>query len=300
MTQIREIDGLYWKPEYKYRQVPFKECAVAGLSFHVDRNDELWDELEEGVSLALVRDRHNSHDRNAVAVALADDYDGDAENFDFKFAIGYVPRSENAELAAFMDAGYDEKFSAKITTYRRHGNLNDRIRITIYIESNEPELVRPDLLRAESISTSELRRMSMELEEKGFTLFRFSGFPLHDLQSPVEGEKIVMVHQDGDDAVLYLMRVLAADAGCARYLDDPESINRCDDCLPYILTNVMGPVMITPSDHPFLQGADLKGFEATAYLNRSLSDGFNGIFRSVLSGTLSSDNMDIYPGIDEQ
>lgn len=41
-----------------------------------------------------------------MALALADDYDSDPDDFDFDFILGYVPRADNAELAAMIDAGY--------------------------------------------------------------------------------------------------------------------------------------------------------------------------------------------------
>ncbi|MDE6084499.1 MAG: HIRAN domain-containing protein [Muribaculaceae bacterium] len=66
-------------------------------------DDEIWDELEVGTQIALICDRNNKHDRNAVALALADDYDGCHDDFDFDFILGYVPRTDNAELAAMMD-----------------------------------------------------------------------------------------------------------------------------------------------------------------------------------------------------
>lgn len=272
-----------WKPEYRYKKVFFKECAIAGLSYHLEKDDEIWDELEVGTQLALIRDRNNKHDRNAVAVALADDYDGDPDDFDFDFILGYVPRTDNAELAAMMDAGYADKFTAEIKSYKRLGNYNDRIRITIYIESNEPELIRPDLLRAESISTVELRKMTDELAEKGTAYFRFGGFPHYELQFPIVGEKIVIVHRARDSEIIYLMRVLATDEDCTAYIDDPDSIHFCDDCAPFILTNIMGPIRIVKSEHTFLNGVNLKGLSATEYLTPKVSDGFNSIFKSVLS-----------------
>lgn len=69
--------------------------------------------------MALIRHKDNKYDSNAVAVALADDFDGDPENFDFDFILGYIPRTCNAELATMMDAGYGDKFSAEISTYNR-------------------------------------------------------------------------------------------------------------------------------------------------------------------------------------
>lgn len=291
-----------WSPEYRYKEVFFKECAVAGLSFHLEKDDELWDELEVGTKLALVRDRHNKYDSNAVAVALADDYDGNPDDFDFDFILGYIPRSDNAELAAMMDAGYADKFSARITAYKRYGNYNERIRLTIFILSNEPEIVRPDLLRAQSLSCSELREMVDELADRGTTYFRwggFNGFPPDELQSPVEGEKIVIVHRDEDSEILYLMRVLATGDECAKYVEDPDSIHCVDDCAPYILTNVMGPIRIKKSDWPFLSGADLCRFSATDYLPMKLSSGFKGIFKKQLFRTINRNNVDMDPSIDE-
>ena len=58
-------------------RVLYKECKIAGITFH-DLKD-IWDELYEGVELALVREIDNKHDKYAIAVALADEYDGDPE-----------------------------------------------------------------------------------------------------------------------------------------------------------------------------------------------------------------------------
>lgn len=282
-----------------YKKIFFKECSLAGLSFHLEKDDELWDELEVGTKLALIRHKDNKFDQNAVAVALADDFDGDTENFDFDFIIGYIPRTCNAELAAMMDAGYGDKFSAEISTFKRSGKYDDRIRLTIFIKSAEPEVVRPDLLRAESLSVIELRQLVEELNERGTAYFRFGGIPPHKFQFPEVGEKIVMVHRDETDDILFLMRVLATGDECAKYVDDPESIHCVDDCAPFILTNVMGPIRIKKSDWPFLEGTDLKRLSATEYISPKLTYGFRGIFKSQLLKTLNRNNVDMDPSIDD-
>ena len=56
-------------------KILFMECPVAGIAFH--DIDEVWDELEVGTKLVLVRDKYNKYDKNAIAVALVDDYEGD-------------------------------------------------------------------------------------------------------------------------------------------------------------------------------------------------------------------------------
>lgn len=304
MTDNKIIDGddvLFrsgdvepWRPKYRFRKVLFKECAIAGLSFHIGKNDELWDELEAETALALVRDSKNRHDPNAVAVALADDYDVDSDDFDFDFILGYIPQADNAELAALFDAGYAAKFSAVVSSFRRYSE----IRIKIFIESNEPELVRPDLLRAESVDFHEFREVVSELAERGTTCRRFGGFPPSEYLLPIVGEKIVIVHTAPDGVILYLMRVLAEGDDCSGYVDDPASLICCDDTAPFILTNIMGPVKIAKSDHGFLCGVDLKNFTATKYLDPTLSGGFNRLFSSVLFRTINRYNIDVDPSID--
>lgn len=81
-------------PQFQRR--PILECAVAGTGFH-DIND-IWDELYVGARLALVRERKNRYDKNAVAVACLDDYDGNPDEFDFNFILGYIPRTKNHAL----------------------------------------------------------------------------------------------------------------------------------------------------------------------------------------------------------
>ena len=91
-------------PEPEYERKVILECPVAGIGFH-DIND-IWDELYVGAKLALVREPNNKYDKNAVAVALADDYDeNDPEDFDFDFILGYIPRNNNAAIAAMLDLG---------------------------------------------------------------------------------------------------------------------------------------------------------------------------------------------------
>ena len=61
-ANVRFLNDYPWQPEYRYRQFFFKECAVAGLSFHLEKNDDLWFELDEGTKLALIRQRDTPHD----------------------------------------------------------------------------------------------------------------------------------------------------------------------------------------------------------------------------------------------
>lgn len=265
-------------PEEVYKKIFFKECAIAGLSFHVERDDDLWYELEVGTKLALVRDRNNKHDRNAVAIALADDYDGAPDDFDFDYILGYIPRTENAEIAAMMDAGYADKFSSEITTFKQYGSYNDRIRVTIYIESREPIVPRPDWLRAEYLDDNGYNNMIAELKERGFATFRWGGFPPEERNLPEAGDKIVMLHEDGESVILHLMHILMTGEDCLKLGLDEDDIFLVDDCVHFALTNVIGPITMSRTDLKFLNHSDLQDYSATAYLTTEESDAIKEFF----------------------
>ena len=121
-------------PAPDYDRKVILECPGAGIGFH-DIND-IWDELYVGAKLALVREPKNKYDKNAVAVALADDYDeNDPENFDFDFILGYIPRNNNAAIAAMLDMGWQEMLEAEITELKDHAPYSDKLHITVYIRS---------------------------------------------------------------------------------------------------------------------------------------------------------------------
>lgn len=42
---MTSTNNLYSTPKFDYKFVFFKECAVAGTSFHIKANDEIWEEL---------------------------------------------------------------------------------------------------------------------------------------------------------------------------------------------------------------------------------------------------------------
>lgn len=274
-----ELDGqVAFQPPQVYKKIFFKECPVAGLSFHIEKDDDLWSELEEGTRLALVRDRGNKHDRNAVAVALADDYDGDPDDFDFDFILGYIPRTDNAEIAALMDAGYADKISAEITTLKQYGPYNDRIRITIYVESREPVVQRPDLLRAQWLDDDAYHRMIAGLKEQGFATFRWGGFPPRERGLPETGDKIVMLHEENESVGLHLMHVLMTGEDCLQLGIDPDEVFAVDDCIHFALTNVAGPLTAPLDSLRFLSRPAIQEYSAPDCLSPAETDAFKRMF----------------------
>lgn len=290
--------GLPEPPHLAYKRVLFKECSVAGLSFHLEKDDELWDELYEGAKIALVRDRKNKYDKNAVAVALADDYDGDSENFDFDFILGYIPRTENIEIAALMDAGYADKFEAEITTYHRHGNYNDRIRITIWLLSSEPEEMRPNRLRLQSLGFRECKQMIEELQRRGTVHFRWGFFNDGPLNLPTVGEEVVLVRRQAEKVLMFRMKVIAEGEDCASFLDDPEEIHYVDDQATFVLTNIVGPVTVDIKTLYFLDTLSLGKREVYDYLSQEEDQGLRELFDKAFNKWLPYNNIDMDPSID--
>ena len=274
------------KDHYQYKNVVFKECALAGVSYHLKFDDELWDELEEGVALALVRDKKNKYDSNAVAVCLANDFDGDIENFDFDFILGYLPRTANSEVAAMLDAGYADKLSANIYSFKNYGNINDRIHITIYISTAQPVFVRPDLFRAHYLELCEMEKVSEELMDRGACLIYFGN--CDNMLLPAKGENIVLVSDNEEDTLLlYWMRVIAEGDDCTYFLN--KDVTRSDGTSPFILSNIVGPIAINISQCDFLRQINIMRFNICNYLNKTMSLYFNTLFRNFIDNTFSND-----------
>ena len=230
-----------------------KECPIAGVIYHLKPHDELWDELEAGAELALLRDRKNKYDKNAVAVALASDYDGNPDNFDFEFILGYLPKEENAEIAALLDMGWESSLTATLSTVNRSGDYANRLRISIFIQSREPQVPHYDGLRIITLSQEDLFAIQTQLEERGVVYRQWNAFPSwkHDL--PDAGEEVMVYAVMDDNAVIYRLKVLAKGEDCMPLLSESEKNERKSDSEEvYILSNICGPVALSLADNDAL------------------------------------------------
>lgn len=81
---------------------------------------EQWQRLKVGDPLELIREPANRHDRRAIRV----DWQG--------HKLGYVPRAENAAVAAAMDAG--QKLGARIVRLSEHPDPWRRVQFEVYVE----------------------------------------------------------------------------------------------------------------------------------------------------------------------
>lgn len=265
------------------RKVFFKECSIAGWNFH--NPEDFWGELYEGAELALIRDKNNKHDRNAIAVAFADDYDGNLDDFDFDFIIGYVPRTENELIAKMMDLGWNDAFTAELTTVKDHGAYADRLRMTIYIQSKEAELAEEDHgqhVYAQMLDDGYFEDFINTLYRQGYVYFRWGGFPPWEHDLPNEGEKVIFIHQEKDTTTLYLMHLVAKGEKSAPFLRNAEEeLNMVDDCCPYVLTNVKGPVVCASKKLSWLPDEKISSNQPEGRLSGYAVDRLKEIFENI-------------------
>lgn len=258
-------------PPYVYkdkRRVLYKECQIAGITFHDLR--DVWDELYEGAELALVREKDNKHDKYAIAVALADDYDGDPDDFDLDYILGYVPRSENKHLATMLDLGWAEAFECELSRVNGSNPYKGSLYMKIYMVSKDEEEIEDTskLLRVVELDQDDFNKLTKDLASKGCTYFRYGGFPPWEHKYPKKGENVVFMHKEEKDAILYHMYCIAVGDDEAKiFVEDKESLYAVDDCCYYVFTNVRGPIILKNSDIEFLNGKINDNFQPELLLN---------------------------------
>lgn len=118
----------------KAKSLYFLECHLAGRKYY--DVDAVWDELNVGTKVRLVRDADNRHDDSAVAVV----YDKkESDEVVDEYMLGYIPADENEVIAKFLDMGWDECFSCTISKKNPEAYYEEQIRLTIRINKNRKE-----------------------------------------------------------------------------------------------------------------------------------------------------------------
>ena len=111
----------------KAHQTFFMDCHLAGRKYY--DADLVWDYLRVGQSLRLERDMQNPHDPNAVQVI----YNKDGDNY----LLGFIPRSDNQQLAAFLEMGWTDTFDCRINSLNPDTHPENQVHLTISIRRNE-------------------------------------------------------------------------------------------------------------------------------------------------------------------
>ena len=106
-----------WAADGVSARIVVQDAPLAGFVYY--DGQAVWERLKLGDRLVLVRESANPHDANAIRV----EWNG--------HMVGYVPRSDNADLARQMDHG--ARVEARITELQRLANGRNRISYEIYV-----------------------------------------------------------------------------------------------------------------------------------------------------------------------
>jgi len=98
-------------------RILIQSSPLAGFQFHEGKR--LWEQLQVGDALMLVREPDNLHDSRAVRVH----WNG--------HMLGYVPRAENDAVARQLDRG--NKLEARIVRLTKHRDPWKRIEFEVFI-----------------------------------------------------------------------------------------------------------------------------------------------------------------------
>jgi len=93
----------------------------------------VWEELHVGTLLELQRDKENTYDKNAVAVVYSK---MDENNEKEEYLLGYLPRTDNTEIAKLLEMGWTSVFECRISKINQEAHYENQIRLTIRIRQN--------------------------------------------------------------------------------------------------------------------------------------------------------------------
>jgi hypothetical protein len=94
-----------------------QSSPLAGFQYYEGK--PLWDEMQIGDALTLVREPDNRYDSNAVRV----EWRG--------HKLGYVPRRENRAVARHIDSG--GRIEARVSRLTQHRNPWQRIEFEVFV-----------------------------------------------------------------------------------------------------------------------------------------------------------------------
>ena len=83
-----------------------------------------------------------------------------------------------------------------------------------------------------------------QLYDKGTVYLRWRNVPKDEHNLPSDGGKVVILHRSGETLVAYLMMVLPEKCIYEARPDILEDLDRKDDCDPYLLSLIKGPVEV--------------------------------------------------------
>lgn len=104
-------------------------CHLAARKYY--DADLVWDYLRVGQEVRLEREADNPHDPNAVQVIYA--HNGE------DYLLGYIPRSDNSELADFLEMGWGGIFRCVVSGINPDTHPENQVQLTISILRHKEE-----------------------------------------------------------------------------------------------------------------------------------------------------------------
>lgn len=227
----------------------FMECYVSGLYYYI--TDDLWDEIKEDMELYLEKDNNNQYDHNAITVNLYNDEDE-------CYTIGYIPSKKKERLASIIDMGWGDILGCRVSEKSDVTGGQKAIKLSVFIK-NISEFKKTFLTktyRAAYIDEEGLRHINKSLIQDGYVYFRWGGFSPQNHNLPNVKEKVFFIHRNEGYVEIYLMSVVARGDKCSPFLTNPDELYKPDDCSPFILTNIKGPVKVDIEKIDFLEDED--------------------------------------------
>ena len=83
-----------------------------------------------------------------------------------------------------------------------------------------------------------------QLYDKGTVYLRWCNSPLEEHNLPSDGDKVVILHRSDEILKAYLMMVLPQKCICKVRPDILKDLCMIDDCGPYLLSLIKGPVEV--------------------------------------------------------
>lgn len=109
----------------------YTEFHIAGVQYH--DADLVWNQLRIGTQLHLVREADNRYDPNAVAITCRST---DSLATGQEVLLGYVPSSDNADIALLLDAGWDSIFDCRLSRINPEAHYEQQLHVKIRINNN--------------------------------------------------------------------------------------------------------------------------------------------------------------------
>ena len=104
------------------------DCHLAGRKYY-DAN-EVWNQLQVGTPLRLVREADNRHDPDAIAVCYYDKCEEELSH------IGYIPRHANEIIALLLEMGWTHIFDCRIRQLCPDAHPERQVQLVIKVKRN--------------------------------------------------------------------------------------------------------------------------------------------------------------------